>query len=125
MTLVARQKVASQPVAPVVDGLLGLLVLLLVTAPLLARALSSPAMGAAAPAVPELRLQIGRAGDYALDGRPLGNAALTVALRQAEARSPGLRLRIAAADESDPRALAGALAMAEQAGVRNIGSELH
>ena len=114
---------ASATPAPVVDGLLALLVLLLVAAPLLARALSSPAMGAAA-AAPELRLEIGRGG-YALEGRPLDQAALTAALRQAESRMPGLRLRIAAADDSDPRALVGALALAEQAGVRNVGSELH
>jgi len=110
---------ASEVEAPVIEGLLALLVLLLVASPLLARALSATA----AP-VPELRLEIDRGGDYALDGRPLGHAALTAALRQAEARSPGVRLRIATADDSDPRALAGALAMAEQAGVRNIGSEL-
>ena len=115
---------ASATPPPVVDGLLALLVLLLVAAPLLARALSSPAMGAAAAAAPELRLEIGRRG-YALEGRPLDQAALTAALRQAESRMPGLRLRIAAADDSDPRALVGALALAEQAGVRNVGSELH
>lgn len=118
-----RSNLASATPAPVVDGLLALLVLLLVAAPLLARALSSPAMGAAA-AAPELRLEIG-SGGYALEGRPLDQAALTAALRQAESRMPGLRLRIAAADDSDPRALVGALALAEQAGVRNVGSELH
>ena len=118
-----RSNLTSATPAPVVDGLLALLVLLLVAAPLLARALSSPAMGAAA-AAPELRLEIG-SGGYALEGRPLDQAALTAALRQAESRMPGLRLRIAAADDSDPRALVGALALAEQAGVRNVGSELH
>jgi len=110
--------------APVIDGLLALLVLLLVAAPWLARALSPAASGALAPAVPELRLEIDRSGDYALDGRPLGPAALAAALRSAQSRAPGLRLRIATADDSDPDALVNALAMAEHAGVRNIGSEL-
>lgn len=110
-------KPGSDDAVLLVAGLLALL--LLIAAPLLARALAT-----AAPAIPELRLEIDRGGDYALDGRPLGQAALTAALREAEARSPGVRLRIATADDSDPRALAGVLAMAEQAGVRNIGSEL-
>jgi len=108
--------------APVIDGLLALLVLLLVAAPWLARALSPAANGA--PAVPELRLEIDRSGDYALDGRPLGRAALAAALRSAQSRAPGLRLRIATADDSDPDALVNALAAAERAGVRNVGSEL-
>lgn len=125
MALAMRQSTtALQPNAPLLDGLLVLFVLLLVAAPLLARALSPAAMGAA-PAAPELRLDIGRAGDYALDGRPLAPAALVAALSQAQARVPDLRLRIATADDGDPSALAGALAVAERAGVRNIGSELH
>ena len=124
MALLAhRSDLVSSTPAPVVDGLLALLVLLLVAAPLLARALSDPAAGAA-PTTPEVRLEIDRGGDYALDGRLLDRAALTAALRQAATRMPGLRLRIAAADDSDPRARVGALALAEQAGVRNIGSEL-
>jgi len=122
--LAQRSELASARPAPVVDGLLALLVLALVAAPLLARALSSQATGAEAPRIPELRLEVDRGGDYALDGRPLDHAALTTALRRAESRAPGLRLRIATADDSDPRALVDALALAEQAGVRNIGSEL-
>jgi biopolymer transport protein ExbD/biopolymer transport protein TolR len=110
---------ASAAEGPMIGGWLALLVLLLAAAPLLAHALSTTVRP-----VPELRLEIDRGGGYALDGRPLGHAALATALRQAQARSPGLRLRIAAADDSDPRVLAGALAVAEQAGVRNIGSEL-
>jgi biopolymer transport protein ExbD len=98
------------------------LLLLLLATLLLARVVSLPALGASA--VPELRLEIGHGGDYALDGRPLEHAALAAALRHAQARTPGLRLRIATADDSDPRALVGALAAAEQAGVRNIGGEL-
>ena len=123
MALLAhRSEPVSATPAPVVDGMLVLLVLLLVAAPLLVRALASPVTDGVS-AAPELRLQIGRGGGYALEGRTLDQAALTTALRQAAAGSPGLRLRIAA-DDSDPRALAGALAMAERAGVRNIGSEL-
>ena len=108
-----------------VEGLLVLLAALLVAVPLLGRALSTADIGAATQTGPELRLEIGRGGGYALDGRPLNHDALATALRAAQSRAPDLRLRIAAADDSDPRALVGALAMAEQAGVRNIGSELH
>ena len=125
MALVAqRLNPASESDVPLLNGLLVLLVLLLVAAPLLARALSAPPPDTAAQAVPEVRLEIDRGGDYALDGRPLDPPGLATALRRAETRTPGLRLRIAAADDSDPRALVGALAVAEQAGVRNIGSEL-
>lgn len=125
MARTARQSSSAlEPTAPVVDGVLALLVLLLVAAPLLARALSATAAGSAATAVPELRLEINRGGDYALQGQPLGHAALAAALRSARLHTPDLRLRIATADDGDPRALVGALALAEQAGVRNIGSEL-
>ena len=54
-----RSERGSATPAPVVDGLLALLVLLLVAAPLLARALSDPAAGAA-PTTPEVRLEIDR-----------------------------------------------------------------
>jgi len=125
MVVAARMsQLPWQPRVRLVEALLVLLAALLVAAPLLGRALSTADMGATTRTGPELRLEIGRAGGYALDGRPLNHDALATALRAARSRTPDLRLRIAAADDSDPRALVGALAMAEQAGVRNIGSEL-
>jgi biopolymer transport protein ExbD len=72
----------------------------------------------------ELRLQIDPSGTYALDGQRVDQAKLEAALQQARARSPGLRLRIAAADGSDYRAFVRALASAQDAGIRNIGSEM-
>jgi len=125
MAVAARtSQLALQPRIRLVEALLVLLAALPVAAPLLGRALSTADMGATTQTGPELRLEIGRAGDYALDGRPLDADALATALHAAQSRTPDLRLRIAAADDSDPRALVGALAMAERAGVRNIGSEL-
>lgn len=104
-----------------IDVLLMLLVLLVAGVPLLARALSQ---GSAPPAAPELHLQVGDGGDFRLDGRILDRAQLDQALRQARAGSPDLRLLIATSDDSDTRGFAGALAAAEHAGVRNVGSEV-
>lgn len=104
-----------------IDVLLMLLVLLVAGVPLLARALSQ---GATPPAAPELHLQVGEGGDFRLDGRALDRAQLDQALRQARAGSPDLRLLIATSDISDTRGFVGALAAAERAGVRNVGSEV-
>ena len=104
----------------VVEAMLVALVLLLIAAPLL-RGLSTPA--AATSSTQEVRLQVVGNGGYLLDGRPVSQTDLMAALRRARTASPDLRLRIATADESDYRAFVGALAVAERAGVRNIGSE--
>jgi len=71
-----------------------------------------------------LQLQIGSAGGYRLDGKPVTREGLAQALRMARGASPELRLRIEASDSSDPQQLIGALALADQAGIRNVGSRV-
>jgi biopolymer transport protein ExbD len=71
-----------------------------------------------------LQLQIGAAGHYRLDGKPVSRDGLEQALRTARGASPGLRLRIEAGDNVDPQQLIGALALADQAGIRNVGSRV-
>lgn len=71
-----------------------------------------------------LQLQIGAAGGYRLDGKPVTRDGLEQALRTARGESPGLRLRIEASDNGDPQQLIGALALADEAGIRNVGSRV-
>jgi biopolymer transport protein ExbD len=71
-----------------------------------------------------LQLQIGSAGGYRLDGKPVTRDGLEQALRTARGESPTLRLRIEPSDSADPQQLIGALALAEQAGIRNVGSRV-
>ena len=69
-----------------------------------------------------LRLNVGARG-YALDGQPVTPPQLERVLRQARGRSPAVRLRIEA-EPGDPRRLSDALALADEAGIRNVGSQL-
>lgn len=78
----------------------------------------------AATTSPTLYLQVGPGGDYALDGQPASNVAVERALRDARGQSPDLRLRIDA-EGGDPGQLIDALALAEHAGIRNVGSLVH
>jgi len=71
-----------------------------------------------------LQLQIGATGGYRLDGKPVSRDGLEQALRTARGASPTLRLRIEASDNGDPQQLIGALALADQAGIRNVGSRV-
>jgi len=71
-----------------------------------------------------LRLQIGSAGGYRLDGKPVSRDGLAQALRTARGAAPELRLRIEASDSGDPQQLIGALALADQAGIRNVGTRV-
>jgi len=71
-----------------------------------------------------LQLQIGSTGSYRLDGKPVTRAGLAQALRVARGASPELRLRIEASDSGNPQQLIGALALADQAGIRNVGSRV-
>lgn len=81
---------------------------------------ASSAVPAAKPS-PTLYLQVGSGGDYALDGRPTSPLTVERALRDARRQSPDLRLRIDAGD-GDPGRLIAALALAEHAGITNVGS---
>ena len=71
-----------------------------------------------------LQLQIGSAGGYRLDGKPVTRDGLAQALRTARGAAPELRLRIDASDSGDPQQLIGALALADQAGIRNVGTRV-
>lgn len=122
-----QTQLAAINITPLVDVLLVLLVIFMVTAPMLSRTLPMQLPGPGpAPVQPtvDLRLQIGMAGDYTLDGRAVARETLVSALRDALALAPGLRLRIAAADDSDYQAFITAIAAARQAGIRNVGAEM-
>lgn len=124
---IQNQQVATINITPLVDVLLVLLVIFMVATPLLERQLPlnlATSQGTPLP-VRELRLQIDLAGDYTLDGQTLSRAELGLALHDAHAQSPGLRLRVAAADDSDFQAFVSVLALARQAGIENIGTEMH
>lgn len=123
-----HQQQATINITPLVDVLLVLLVIFMIATPLLGKPLSMtlPQPGQGNPSqAKEVRLQIDMAGDYALDGQPLSRAGLDMALRDAQAQSPELRLRIAAADDSDYQSFVRVLAIAQQAGIHNISSEMH
>lgn len=119
-------QVARINITPLVDVMLVLLVIFMVAAPVLSRTLAMdlPRSGEGAKTVPDLRLQIGMAGEYRLAGQPVAREALAAALREALLQSPELRLRIAAADDSDYQAFVSALAAARQADIDNIATEM-
>jgi biopolymer transport protein ExbD len=102
-----------------------LLVMLMAAWLAMASGVGRHATDEARPRAPELRLQIEPSGAYALDGDRVEQRTLETALEQARARSPGLRLRIAAADGSDAQSFVYALASAQQAGIRHVSSEVH
>jgi len=121
-----EREMAAINITPLVDVMLVLLVIFMIAAPLLSRSLAMQ-LPQAAPArveAPELTLQIDSAGGYRLDGQAVSAATLATSLQDALARAPDLRLRIASAEDSDYQAFVGALAVAERAGVRNIGSQM-
>jgi len=121
-----ERELAAINITPLVDVMLVLLVIFMIAAPLLSRSLAMQ-LPQAAPAraeAPELTLQIDSAGGYRLDGQVVSAATLATSLQDALARAPDLRLRIASAEDSDYQAFVGALAVAERAGVRNIGSQM-
>ena len=121
-----ERELAAINITPLVDVMLVLLVIFMIAAPLLSRSLAMQ-LPQAAPArveAPELTLQIDSAGGYRLDGQPVSADGLSTALQAASARAPDLRLRIASAEDGDYQAFVGALAVAQQAGIRNIGSEM-
>ncbi len=119
-------QVARINITPLVDVMLVLLVIFMVATPVLSRTLGMdlPRSGEGAKAVPDLRLQIGMAGEYRLAGQPVAREALATALREALLQTPDLRLRIAAVDDSDYQAFVSALAAARQAGIDNIATEM-
>jgi biopolymer transport protein ExbD len=120
------RQLATINITPLVDVLLVVLVIFMVATPLFSRALPMqlPQRAPATADGPQLRLQIDSAGGYRLDGQPVSAEGLSTALRDASAKAPDLRLRIASAEDGDYQAFVGALAVARRAGVRNIGSEM-
>ena len=119
--MIDRRSVPDRRATPLVELLLVLLLVAWVAAA--SGVLRQSGADARQPA-PELRLQIDPSGAYALDGQRVDQGKLEAALQQARARSPDLRLRIATADGSDAQAFVHALASAQDAGIRNVGSEM-
>lgn len=118
---------AAINITPLVDVLLVLLVIFMVSAPILGGTLPIEFPGRGEPkTVPAdgLRLRIGIAGDYALDGQPVDRRQLPSALRAATAGVPDVRLSISSADDSDYQAFVTALSAARAAGIENIATEV-
>lgn len=122
----ANAQAARINITPLIDVMLVLLVIFMVAAPVLSRTLAMdlPRTGDGTKPVPDLRLQIDMAGQYTLAGQPVPREGLAAALSDALLQAPTLRLRIAAADDSDYQAFVSALAAARQAGIDNIATEM-
>lgn len=119
----SRDKVVAGAGRGVRVAWLGLAVV--VTAGLVA----SPSPWSATPGVQSatpqpLQLVIRADGGYLLDGKSVSRTGLAQLLRSARGEAPDLQLRIDAADAGDPQQLIGALALADRAGIHNVGSQL-
>jgi biopolymer transport protein ExbD len=115
-------------ITPLVDVMLVLLVIFMVAAPVLSRAiplqLPQAAAPEAAPPLPEpMRLRIDAAGGLTLDGDAVSPSALpglfAAQARLAPASQP--MLQIDADGDSDYQAVARVLAAANGAGLRRVG----
>ncbi|GAB6194766.1 ExbD/TolR family protein [Lysobacter xanthus] len=110
-------------VTPLVDVMLVMLVIFMITAPALTRALPMnlpvPNRNAAAP--PErAELRIDAHGGYVLDGQVLSAATLRPALADLAHRAPKVVLHVAAADDAEYQGFATALSAAQDSGLGNI-----
>ncbi len=119
--------VAEINVTPLVDVMLVLLVIFMVTAPVLTNRLDlrlpvlSPDRASDPP--PRLNLTVRQDGGYELDGRALQTSELSAALTAAVRAQPDTVLEIGANSDAEYQAFAGALAIAQDSGVRNISTQ--
>lgn len=117
------RSIASINITPLVDVMLVLLVIFMISAPALTQTLSMrlPAEGPPARIErPRLTLQVNSSGEFALEGRRLGRAALQAALADIASRAPEAVLEIDASKDADYQAFATALSAARGSGLANI-----
>jgi biopolymer transport protein ExbD len=124
-----QRSVASINITPLVDVMLVLLVIFMVAAPVLSRAIPMDLPQAAPPdqrrtPPPEpLRLRIDAAGAVSVDGNAISLAALPGLLRAELQRHPDGQpmLQVDASGDSDYDVVARVLAAANNAGVQQVG----
>ena len=112
-------------VTPLVDVMLVLLVIFIITAPLLARALKLDLPTADAPpavsAAPAVQLTVDAAGALRWNDEPLGADDLALRLAEAARRSPQPELHLGADKAVRYEHVAAVLAAAQKAGLTRIG----
>ena len=113
-------------ITPLVDVMLVLLVIFMIAAPIIStpiplRLNGKPPIEEQTPP-PTLELRIDASGQVFVDGRPVPMSALpsmfSAEVERADARSPAMKIH--ANGEADYQVIAKVLAVAENAGVRNI-----
>ncbi|TZF89859.1 ExbD/TolR family protein [Cognatilysobacter lacus] len=115
---------AEMNVTPLVDVMLVLLVIFMITAPAITRALPmnlpqpGPETRPAPPA--QMHLRVGSTGAFVLDGRPLNADELRSALADAARLKPDAVLHVAAAQDTEYQGFATALEAAQGSGIENI-----
>lgn len=125
----AQRSMASINITPLVDVMLVLLVIFMVTAPVLSRAIPLDLPQAAPPDQPRppppepIQLRIDAAGELSWNGGATSLSALPGLLDAAMRRNPGDQpmLQIDANGDSDYGVVAGVLAAANNAGVQKVG----
>jgi biopolymer transport protein ExbD len=119
------QPMSEINVTPLVDVMLVLLVIFIITAPLLARALKLDLPRADAPpaaTTPQtLQIAIDAAGTLRLNGEALAAEALAERLALAAKQSPQPELHLGADKAARYEHVAAVLAAAQKAGLRQIG----
>lgn len=125
----AQRSMASINITPLVDVMLVLLVIFMVTAPVLSRAIPLDLPQAAPPDQPRppppepIQLRIDAAGELSWNGDATSLSALPGLLDAEMQRNPGDQpmLQIDANGDSDYGVVAGVLAAANNAGVQKVG----
>jgi len=124
-----QRSVASINITPLVDVMLVLLVIFMVTAPVLSRAIPFDLPQAAPPDQPRppppepILVRIDAAGGLSVDGVAMSLVALPGLLEAEARRNPREQpmLQIDASGDSDYGVVAGVLAVANDAGLQKIG----
>jgi len=119
------ETVAEINVTPLVDVMLVLLIIFMVTAPALTGQikLSLPfATPIAVEPPPKAELSVLQDGSFALDGRAMTRAQLSLALSALAAEHPDAVVNVEANADADYQAFTQALATADAAGIRNLST---
>lgn len=121
-----NETVAEINVTPLVDVMLVLLIIFMVTAPALTGQLklSLPVPNPEkTKAPPKAKLNVQQDGSFVLDGRPMTRAQLSTALSALAAENSETVLNVDANADADYQAFAHALAVADEAGIRNLSTQ--